>query len=223
MASVTFDGDALTITIGYDGPQTAITAQDIYSRWKDWTLLGDNLKYLPAFAASVGGNPLGGGLFLSGYFFLRNDLGWRIIPAQQNHELQIGGDLYPQDPDDDFVTSPGGGVTVLVTFQRSAASYLTVTDGTGGGTVEAPTANENAAAVWDRASAAHTDPTTMGGMLRILGMLARNKTVTDPTAGTITVYDDDGVTPLFTAPLWEDVAGTQRYRGEGADRRDRLT
>lgn len=52
--------------------------------------------------------------------------------------------------------------------------------------------------------------------------ILRNKVVTDPIAGTLTVYDDDGITILFVAPLWENVAGTQGYRGQGISRRDRL-
>lgn len=85
-----------------------------------------------------------------------------------------------------------------------------------------PGADEIADAVWQRQTDAHTDPGVMGGLLALLGKLARNKTVTDPSTGTITVYDDDGVTPLLTASLHEDVAGSQPYRGQGADRRERL-
>jgi hypothetical protein len=53
--------------------------------------------------------------------------------------------------------------------------------------------------------------------------ILRNKTVTDPVAGIITVYDDDDVTPLFTAPIFENAGGTQPYQGQGIDRRNRLT
>lgn len=52
--------------------------------------------------------------------------------------------------------------------------------------------------------------------------LLRNKQITDPTTGQITVYADDGVTPLLTADLFEDAAGSQAYRGQGAERRERL-
>jgi hypothetical protein len=57
----------------------------------------------------------------------------------------------------------------------------------------------------------------------VLNKLLRNKMITDPVAGTITIFDDDGTTVLFTASLFEDAAGTQGYRGKGAERRDRLT
>lgn len=63
---------------------------------------------------------------------------------------------------------------------------------------------------------------TLGQVLGLLTRVARNRTVTDPVAGTITVYDDDDATPLFVADLWDDAAGTTPYSGAGADRRDRL-
>ncbi|MHA1950745.1 MAG: hypothetical protein ACW99G_12260 [Candidatus Thorarchaeota archaeon] len=51
--------------------------------------------------------------------------------------------------------------------------------------------------------------------------IAQNKLITDPTGGTVTVYDDDG-SQLLQAPLYEDAAGAQTYRGQGAERRERL-
>ncbi len=53
--------------------------------------------------------------------------------------------------------------------------------------------------------------------------LAGNKMVTDPATGIMTIYDTDGVTPLYTAQLYEDAAGTQTYRGQGAERREKIT
>jgi hypothetical protein len=53
--------------------------------------------------------------------------------------------------------------------------------------------------------------------------ILRNKLITDPVLGTITIYDDDGATPLLSAALWEDADGTQPYRRQGSERRDRLT
>lgn len=79
-----------------------------------------------------------------------------------------------------------------------------------------------AIAVWSRSANLHLSDTTMGGALNIARAILRNKTVTDPATGVVTVYDDDGVTPLYTADLWENAAGTQGYRGQGADRRERL-
>lgn len=58
---------------------------------------------------------------------------------------------------------------------------------------------------------------------QFLYALGHNKVVTDPVAGTYTVYADDDVTVLYTADLWADAAGTTPYSGSGAERRDRLT
>jgi len=58
--------------------------------------------------------------------------------------------------------------------------------------------------------------------IAIIEKILRNKSVTDPTTGIMTIYDDDGVTPLLSADTFENVDGTQPYRGQGADRRDRL-
>ncbi len=51
----------------------------------------------------------------------------------------------------------------------------------------------------------------------------RNKQITDPTTGEQTVFEDDNVTVFARADLFEDASGVQRYRGLGAERRERLT
>jgi len=58
--------------------------------------------------------------------------------------------------------------------------------------------------------------------LTLIEQLLRNKLITDPDTGIMTLYNDAGV-PLLTAPIKEDAAGTQDYRGDGAERRERLT
>lgn len=77
-------------------------------------------------------------------------------------------------------------------------------------------------AVWSAVASSYQDAGSMGELVGLMQKILRNKTVTNPSTGTITVYDDDGTTVLLTADLWENVAGTQAYRGQGADRRERL-
>jgi hypothetical protein len=55
-----------------------------------------------------------------------------------------------------------------------------------------------------------------------LQKLARNRVDTNPSTGVMTIYDDNSTTPLFTADVFEDVAGTIPYDGQAANRRDRL-
>lgn len=61
-----------------------------------------------------------------------------------------------------------------------------------------------------------------GAQLAIMRKIMRNKMVTDPDTGILTVYDDDGVTPLLTGNIYEDVLASQVYRGRGIERRERL-
>jgi hypothetical protein len=65
-----------------------------------------------------------------------------------------------------------------------------------------------AAAVWSSTEGA------------FLYALAHNKIVTDPSAGTFTVYDTDGTTVLYTAELYQDAAGVTPYAGSGSERRE---
>lgn len=58
--------------------------------------------------------------------------------------------------------------------------------------------------------------------LELMRAIAQNKTITDPATGDMTVFDDDSVTPLLTAHLYEDAAETTDYRGIGAEVRTRL-
>lgn len=61
------------------------------------------------------------------------------------------------------------------------------------------------------------------GDVRTTRKLAQNRTHTDPNTGIMTVFDDDDTTTFLQGNLFEDVAATQPYRGQGAERRERLT
>lgn len=80
-----------------------VEAGYIYSRWKEWVQTGNNAKYEQAFSV-LGGDPLGGGLFVASYYFLMN--GWRIRPMETNHTLVING----------TITAYGGGQPVVNTL-----------------------------------------------------------------------------------------------------------
>lgn len=53
--------------------------------------------------------------------------------------------------------------------------------------------------------------------------LLRNRRITDSLTGLMKIYNDNDVDVLLEAPLYEDVDGTQPYRGQGAERRDKLS
>ena len=97
--SIAFDPAAKRIILD----TASISAAEIFSRWEDWAVTGDNAKY-GAVMTHVGGDDLGGGLYIPNYIFLQN--GWRVRPMEANHTLIISGNL--------FVA--GGGVPVVSTL-----------------------------------------------------------------------------------------------------------
>ena len=130
--AITLNGAAKRIILD----SASVSAAQIWSAWLDWHEA--NQQWPLAFQL-VGGNALGGGLFIPPYFFLMN--GWRVRPMEASHNLTITGNLFVD----------GGGVPVvgtLGTYQVNVNYTVPVqaqgiaTSGSTG-----PTASEIAAAV----------------------------------------------------------------------------
>jgi hypothetical protein len=170
---------------------------DLYSDLKEDWLANANgeLGFDFPFYESVGGNFLATGKNLSSFFFLKT--GWRIRPDEADHELLITGNLYSgEEPAEALTTATLGAYTVLVNLSR-AFDAIAIQAGSG-------------------------LDTEQDARLVLIERLLRNRTVTDPVTGIQTFYDDDDVTPLVAAQLWEDVVRAQKYRGQGAQERERL-
>jgi hypothetical protein len=155
MATVTFNGAAKTITIGYDAAITEVDAYEIYSLWKEWVVAG-NAQFLPAFGDSVGGNTVSASLSLGAFVFLRNDLGWRIVPADVDHELRVAGDIYPSDSNLPIFTPPAT-ASVLAVIQRSATALAV------GGTLTVESIVE---AVWNALASEFNTAGTFGELVQ---------------------------------------------------------
>lgn len=108
----TFDGENLIITLD-SGITTVDVEIDLYSEWKEWILLSTNSKYPPAFR-TVGGDPLTPGIDAGAYFFIRNDLGWRIKPPEENITVYIVGNLAPEDSGLDVLIPTTGAFTAAI-------------------------------------------------------------------------------------------------------------
>jgi hypothetical protein len=67
-----------------------------------------------------------------------------------------------------------------------------------------------------------TDGLVQGKDVSVTRKILANRMETDPDTGVLTIYDDDG-SVLITASIFEDVAGVQAYRGQGAERRNKLS
>lgn len=129
--------DGTTKTINLTVGTTSVSVRDMWSRWVDWYLTGENSKYLPAFE-SVGGNDISvvDGTFIPIYSFLVN--GWKIKPQESNHTLGIKDGILLVDGGGDPFKNTDGAYIVRINYQQpvQAISFSTA----GGGT--APTVEE---------------------------------------------------------------------------------
>lgn len=160
--AITFNGPTKTITLS--AGQTTVPVAEIYSRWKDWVMQSDNAKYLDAFRA-VGGDPLGGGVYATINVFIRNDYGWRIKPPEQDIDIVLVGNLYPEDPGLPWRAPTTGDFHTSINTNLSMNLIEFDSGGGGGGTVDA---EQIADAVWNRAMSQHASPGTFGRRLREL-------------------------------------------------------
>lgn len=159
---VTFDPINLRIIEINSGLTTnVLDLVEIYSEWKDW-ILGDPQRagYPSAFRV-VGGDPISDVQNLGSTFFLNTGAGWRIRPAEYDHQLAIVGNLFTDPAGEITITSTIGAFTVLVEQRvsnltdTSVASldllalqntvYIDTIDGTAGttGDIGSPTSPVN--------------------------------------------------------------------------------
>lgn len=129
---------------------TNFSASELYSRWKEWVILPGNGGFSPVFSV-VGGDPLGGGIFVASYFFLLN--GWKIRPQEANHTLTISGNLSTEDGSNPVLHTLGAYnvlVKMVVPVQAqgvsSSGSISNITNNTT--TITGPTDTQVANAVW---------------------------------------------------------------------------
>jgi hypothetical protein len=188
--------------ITFDGPNLRIildevadydAQNDIYEPWKDWARLSDNAKYPIAFD-STGGDPTSGGQTIAPYYFLRNDRGWRIRPPEADGEIDIVGNLFPRDDTLPSTVTTLGDYTMLLRMQISPQALVV--------------------------PGALTDE--QDEHLTRIDKMLRNKATLDPVTGILTIFDDDGLSILLEADVFEDSAGLISYRGRGVQRTEAL-
>lgn len=128
----TFDGNNLVITLDAPvGGTLDLNIQRLYSEWKEWQLASfQNLGYPPAFRGT-GGDPINASTDGVPTFFLRNDLGWRIKPAEADATINIQGQLAPQDAALPMTIPTVGNFTVLGFNVQPIAQVVTVATGSG--------------------------------------------------------------------------------------------
>jgi hypothetical protein len=109
--TISFDGTNRIVTLAPGVSQ--VSADFIYSRWKDWVMDHSNARFLPAFRVA-GGDPLTPGINAGTYFFVRNDLGWRIKPPEENLTIFVQGNIAPEDSDTDIMLPTDGDFSTAI-------------------------------------------------------------------------------------------------------------
>ncbi len=156
------------MAIQFDGPNKVIiltsgtvtlSVRDLWSRWVDWLLTGDNSKFLPAMSL-LGGDDIDpiAGTKIPVYVSLLN--GWRIRPQAADHTLAVtDGILLVLGGGDPFV-NPSGSFVVRINFQQPVQAIGFSTGGGGGATPEQIATAILAAAA---ATPIHADARKMNG------------------------------------------------------------
>lgn len=130
--ALSFNGTTKEVTITTD---TTLNVLDLWSRWVDWFLTGDNSKYGLAMA-QVGGDDIdtSAGTAIPIYIFLLN--GWKIRPKEADHTLKVvDGILLVHGGGDPFLDTTGD-YTVRINYQQPVQAIGYATGGGGGSTAE---------------------------------------------------------------------------------------
>lgn len=125
-----FNGPTKVITL--TAGTTSVSVRDLWSRWVDWFLTGDNSKYAPAFV-NVGGDDIdpGAGTTIPIYAFLMN--GWKIKPQEANHTLSVADGILLVNGGGDPFNNTNGAYTVRINYQQPVQAITVATGGGGVG------------------------------------------------------------------------------------------
>lgn len=131
MPKFNFDGEQRLITGRADAVVDGafrFTVDELYSEWKAWVHSGAGAPFPPAFRV-LGGDPIGGGVSVGVYVFLRTDLAWKIVPPLvQDVTMEITGNFYPEVPGDP-VMQPSAGYTTTLIMRNSNLALGVATSG----------------------------------------------------------------------------------------------
>jgi len=200
-ADVTFDWRSSPRIITVDSPSVTITVQDIHDtiRNEEDELLNTGYDKL---LDAAGKTDLGGGTLTGITLILQNALlAFEARPGDEYIQCSVtGGNLAAVDSNGTAVNAISPTAFTQVVVERSVSAVITNID-----SIEASINN-------------------IEGYTERSEIVARNKMVTDPETGIMTIYasSDDNVI-YYQAQLYEDTAGTIPYRGTGAARRERMT
>ena len=123
---MTFDGANRRIILN----STSVTASEIWSRYMDWLGADSNNAKWGLAMTQIGGDDLGGGLYVPIYVFLQN--GWRVRPMEANHQLTITGNLFVAEGGSPLVNTLGN-YNVIAQYTVPVQAQAMATSGGSGG------------------------------------------------------------------------------------------
>lgn len=126
--------NGVTKTITLTTGTTQVSVRDVWSRWVDWFLTGDNSKFLPTFE-QVGGNDIdvSQGTSIPIYAFLVN--GWKLKPQEANHTLTINDGILLVNGGGDPFLNTNGAYTVRINYQQPVQAISFSSTGGSGSTL----------------------------------------------------------------------------------------
>ena len=130
---MTFDGLNKRIILN----STSVTASEIWSRYMDWLGADSNNAKWGLAMTQIGGDDLGGGLFVPIYVFLQN--GWRVRPMEANHQLMVTGNLFVAEGGSPLVNTLGSYNVIAQYTVPVQAQAMSTSGGSGGLTAEQAT------------------------------------------------------------------------------------
>lgn len=151
-SKVDFDGINKIIYVHPEVTSLDIRSE-VYSAWVDWVVLRDNIKFLAAIRYT-GFDPIGGGNYTGDSYFLIN--GWKL--SVDLAKVRVTGVLFSDNYDTAYYTP-----NLVAQYPATVSSLVNTVSVAGGSgasaaelwaynnrslTVSAPTAVENANAVW---------------------------------------------------------------------------
>jgi hypothetical protein len=153
----TFDGDDLIITLDpvSAGVLSVDVGQDIYAAWKTWAKEG-NMRFPPAFG-TAGGDDVTDVLKAGAYFFLQNDLGWRIRPFENDGTYNFTGNLIPIALTLPIISPTIGAFTVIINGLQPITQLANLA-----------TVGEIADAVLDEIVSGHVVLGSLGDLLQLI-------------------------------------------------------
>lgn len=162
---------------------TRLVVRDLFSRWEDWMVASDNIKYLPAFRV-VGGDALPGSRSLGLTYFLLN--GWRVRPSEADQELEVVGNFYTEEGVSPFIPTIGNYNVLISLTTSNLIDVITISAGSG------LSPEEHDAVMASREEAAKARK------------MQTNKAIVSGDGLSVSLYDDDGVSLLHSFTVSAD-------------------